>query len=215
MLAGFGFAGISVSDLWWLDLHRVGFSSGVQGSLIRAWNGGNERFVSPGGKFFDRRSFFFIVVSCDTGRSTPGFSAQRRRVGNDGSQRKRVLCMSCFKTQGLGVGLTLSACVAVGEPLPETSLLGRYGMTPEQLPAATQVQTSDETPPSLFQLKPETPVVDFRFGERTAPEEVGNITIDNMARRDYERCLRLHAELLAREAGQLAVQSVPANVRCE
>ncbi|WP_248799458.1 hypothetical protein [Pseudomonas sp. MWU13-2105] len=110
--------------------------------------------------------------------------------------------MSCFKTQGVGVGLTLSACVAVGEPLPESSLLGRYGVTPEQLPVVTQVQTPDEKSPSLFQLRPEVPLVDIHFGERTAPEEVGNITIDNMARRDYERCLRRHDELLLRESGR-------------
>ena len=123
--------------------------------------------------------------------------------------------MSCFKTHGVGVALTLSACVAVGEPLPESSLLERYGVTPDQLPVATQVETSDEKSPSLFQLTPEAPLVDIRLGGPSKLEEVGNITIDNMARRDYERCLRLHAELLARESGQLAVQSVPANVRCE
>jgi len=123
--------------------------------------------------------------------------------------------MSCFKTHGVGVALTLSACVAVGEPLPESSLLERYGVTPDQLPVATQVETSDEKSPSLFQLTPEAPLVDIRLGGPNKLEEVGNITIDNMARRDYERCLRLHAELLARESGQLAVQSVPANVRCE
>ncbi|WP_248747482.1 MULTISPECIES: hypothetical protein [unclassified Pseudomonas] len=123
--------------------------------------------------------------------------------------------MSCFKTHGVGVGLTLSACFAVGEPLPESSLLGRYGVTPDQLPAATQVEMSDGKSPSLFQLKPETPVVDIRFGERMAPEEVGNITIDNMARRDYERCLRLHAELLERKSDLPAVQSGRPNVQCE
>jgi len=123
--------------------------------------------------------------------------------------------MSCFKTHGVGVALTLSACVAVGEPLPESSLLERYGVTPDQLPVATQVETSDEKSPSLFQLTPEAPLVDIRLGGPNKLEEVGNITIDNMARRDYERCLRLHAELLVRESGQLAVQSVPANVRCE
>ncbi|WP_256350415.1 hypothetical protein [Pseudomonas gingeri] len=111
--------------------------------------------------------------------------------------------MSCFKSHGVGVGLTLSACVAMGEPLPESSLLDRYGVTPDQLPAATQVEKPDEKSPSLFQLKPEAPVVDIRFGERTAPEEVGNITIDNMARRDYERCLRLQGELLDRRKSGL------------
>ncbi|MBV6752808.1 hypothetical protein KV580_21030 [Pseudomonas chlororaphis] len=126
--------------------------------------------------------------------------------------------MSCFKTHGVGVGLTLSACIAVGEPLPENSLLGRYGVTPDQLPAATRVETSETSAgktPSLFQLKPEAPVVDIRFGERTAPEEVGNITIDNMARRDYERCLRLHAELLERKSGWPVVPSGQPNVQCE
>ena len=129
--------------------------------------------------------------------------------------------MSGFKTHGVGVGLTLSACVAVGETLPESSLLGRYGVTADQLPSATQVEisdVSDEKSPSLFQLKPEASLVeilDIRLGELRGPEEVGNITIDNMARRDYARCLRLHSELLARESGQLAVQSVPPNVRCE
>ncbi len=119
--------------------------------------------------------------------------------------------MSCFRTHGVGVGLTLSACVAVGEPLPESSLLGRYGVTPDQLPVATQMETSEasaEKSPSLFQLKPEAPLVDIRFGERTAPADVGNITIDNMARRDYERCLRLQGELLERDAGR-------PDVRCE
>ncbi|MGY2221455.1 hypothetical protein ACW9IK_02065 [Pseudomonas gingeri] len=114
--------------------------------------------------------------------------------------------MSCFKPHGVGVGLTLSACVAVGDPLPasslESTLLGRYGITPDQLPVATQVEVSDEKSPSLFQLKPKAPLVDVRFGERKGPEEVGNITIDNMARRDYERCLRLQGELLERESGR-------------
>lgn len=126
--------------------------------------------------------------------------------------------MSCFKTHGMGVGLTLSACVAVGEPLPESSLLGRYGVTPEQLPIATRAETSgvpDEKLPSLFQLKPEAPAVDIRFGERTAPEDMGNITIDHMARRDYERCVRLHSELLERKSGLPAVQSGQLNLQCE
>lgn len=126
--------------------------------------------------------------------------------------------MSCFKTHGVGVGLTLSACVAVGEPLPGSSLLERYGVTPDQLPVATQVQTpgvSDEKSPSLFQLKPEAPLVDIRIGERTELEEVGNITIDNMARRDYERCLRLHAELLERKSDLPTVQTGRPNGQCE
>ncbi|NWA26698.1 hypothetical protein HX870_23195 [Pseudomonas gingeri] len=108
--------------------------------------------------------------------------------------------MSCFKTHGVGVGLTLSACIAVGEPLPESSLLGRYGVTPEQLPAAADAPKAEQTPPSLFQLKPEAPLVSLRFSEQVPPESVGNITIDNMARRDHERCLRLQGELLKREA---------------
>ncbi|WP_191486245.1 hypothetical protein [Pseudomonas sp. FEN] len=122
--------------------------------------------------------------------------------------------MSCFKKHGVGVGLTLSACVVVGEPLPENSLLDRYGVTPEQLPVATQARTSDmsgEKSPSLFQLKPEVPLVDIldiRLGKRALPEEVGNITIGNMARRDYERCLRLHLELPRRESSR-------PNPRCE
>ncbi|NWD09784.1 hypothetical protein [Pseudomonas gingeri] len=119
--------------------------------------------------------------------------------------------MSCFKPHGVGVGLTLSACVAVGEPLPESSLLSRYGVTPEQLPVMTQVETSgvsEDTSSRLFQLKPEAPLVDVRIGERAPPEEVGNITIDNMARRDYERCLRLQGQLLERESRR-------PNPRCE
>ncbi|WP_273824838.1 MULTISPECIES: hypothetical protein [Pseudomonas] len=113
--------------------------------------------------------------------------------------------MSCFKAHGMGVGLTLSACVALGEPLPESSLLDRYGMTVDDLPAATVTQAPKaavEEPASLFQLQPEPPLVDIRLGEQKALESVGNITIDNMLRRDQEHCLRLLGQSLERDPGR-------------
>ncbi|SEI09278.1 hypothetical protein NLK61_09195 [Pseudomonas fuscovaginae UPB0736] len=113
--------------------------------------------------------------------------------------------MSCFKAHGMGVGLTLSACVAMGEPLPESSLLGRFGMTVDDLPAAAVPEpsrTAVEEPVSRFQLQPELPVVDIRFSERTEPESVGNISIDNMRRRDQEHCLRLLEQSVERDPGR-------------
>lgn len=111
--------------------------------------------------------------------------------------------MSCFKTHGMGVGLTLSACVAMGEPLPESSLLSRYGMTVEDLPAAVVQEPSKEpteAPASLFQLQPEPPLVDIRIGERTEAQSVGNISIDNMIKRDQQHCQRLLEQALERDS---------------
>ncbi|WP_212810144.1 hypothetical protein [Pseudomonas sp. Ost2] len=122
--------------------------------------------------------------------------------------------MSCFKPHGVGVGLTLSACVAVGDPLPASFLVERYGL----LPIPTQAVASpapDEKSPRRFHLQPEAPPVVLRFGGRTTSGDVGNITIDNMARRDYQHCRRLRGEFLERKFGRTAVQSVQLNFQCE
>lgn len=111
--------------------------------------------------------------------------------------------MSCFKAHGMGVGLTLSACVAMGEPLPESSLLSRYGMTVEDLPTVAVKEPARkpaEEPPSLFKLQPELPAVNIRFEERSPPESVGNISIDNMIRRDQQHCQRLLEQALERDS---------------
>nr|WP_225929969.1 MULTISPECIES: hypothetical protein [Pseudomonas] len=86
--------------------------------------------------------------------------------------------------------------------LPHSSILSRYGVSTDQLPAPAH---TDEEPPveekSRFHIEPEQPFVTIRLGDGKQPETTGNLSIDRMAQQDRERCQRLQGEV-ARRGGQ-------------
>jgi len=88
---------------------------------------------------------------------------------------------------------------AVAEELPHSSILKRYGVTPDQLPAAAPSTADEPEPPaSLFRIEPEQPWATVRLGDGKKPEMTGNISIDNAEARERERCQRVLGELQKR-----------------
>ncbi|MFW9082502.1 hypothetical protein ACOI9X_24980 [Pseudomonas sp. P2757] len=86
--------------------------------------------------------------------------------------------------------------------LPHSSILSRYGVTTDQLPAPAK---TDKVKPveekSRFQIQPEQPFVTIRLGDGKQPQTTGNLSIDRMAQQDLERCKRMQGEV-ARRGGQ-------------
>ncbi|MGB5827652.1 MAG: hypothetical protein WBH22_14560 [Pseudomonas mandelii] len=105
--------------------------------------------------------------------------------------------MSNSKKHLIGLALALLSGSAAAE-LPHSSILSRYGMTPDQLPTPAPSEPADpQVEKSRFQLQPEEPFVTFRSGEKQ-PEMTGNISIDHAMQQDYERCQKIHEELRRR-----------------
>lgn len=101
--------------------------------------------------------------------------------------------MSNSKKHLIGLALALLSGSAAAE-LPHDSILGRYGMTPDQLPTPVSPEAVDpQEEKSRFQLQPEEPFVTFRSEEKQ-PEITGNISIDHAMQQDYERCQKIHEE---------------------
>ncbi|BBP70718.1 hypothetical protein PHLH6_27220 [Pseudomonas sp. Seg1] len=98
-------------------------------------------------------------------------------------------------------GLALLSANASAD-LPQSSILSRYGITPEQLPSPTKSEVIEPVEEkSRFQIQPEQPFVTIRLGDGKQPQTTGNLSIDRMAQQDYERCQRLQGEV-ARRGGQ-------------
>ncbi len=96
------------------------------------------------------------------------------------------------------VGLALCSANAWAD-LPQSSILSRYGITTDQLPAPAKAEvTAPVEEKSRFQIQPEQPFVTLRLGDGKQPQTTGNLSIDRMAQQDLERCQRLQGEVVKR-----------------
>jgi hypothetical protein len=96
------------------------------------------------------------------------------------------------------IGIVLSSS-ALAE-LPDPSILTRYGITTDQLPAARAGQSVEAAPPrSRFEIQPEKPGVSISLGVAKRPDATGNISIDHSMQQDHERCRRLQGDSLRRK----------------
>ncbi|MFJ2362325.1 hypothetical protein ACIPIN_01165 [Pseudomonas sp. NPDC087697] len=107
--------------------------------------------------------------------------------------------MSNSKSRAVAVALMILSASAMAEELPHGSILNRYGVTADQLPAPAKVeQTKPEPEKSRFQIQPEQPWVKLSLGDGKQPPVTGNISIDNATARDYERCQTIRGQMLQR-----------------
>lgn len=120
--------------------------------------------------------------------------------------------MSDNKRYAIGLALSLVAGGAWAEDVPQHSILNRYGVTPDQLPAAVPGAVIDEAEPaaSLFHIEPEQPWITASPSPRQQPEVTGNISIDNATAQEFERCQRARGELQKR--GQQSLISCDSSV---
>nr|WP_178076531.1 MULTISPECIES: hypothetical protein [Pseudomonas] len=106
--------------------------------------------------------------------------------------------MSNSKRIVWGLALAVLSASAAAD-LPHSSILSRYGMTPDELPKPPAIETKPVAEEkSLFQVQPEQPWATMRIGNGNLPEVTGNISIDNSVRQEYERCHKLRAEMIKR-----------------
>ncbi|WP_047336935.1 hypothetical protein [Pseudomonas protegens] len=107
--------------------------------------------------------------------------------------------MSNSKRYASGMVLALWVAMASAEELPHSSILKRYGVTPDQLPAGQPAPEVKEAPaPSRFHVQPEQPWAQVRLGDDKRPDTTGNISIDNAEARERERCQQVRNELSRR-----------------
>ena len=100
------------------------------------------------------------------------------------------------KMYSLGMFLLLAAAQASAQDLPNLSLLTRYGVTEDQLPAApTDLALSTEPTKSRFEVQPERPLIRLEKNGNLVSETTGNISIDNAAAQSQVQCARAYAEL--------------------
>jgi len=98
----------------------------------------------------------------------------------------------------IGLALALLSGSA-GAELPHSSILSRYGMTPDELPKPAAIETQAPVEEkSLFHIAPEQPWATVRFGDGKKPEVTGNISIDNSVQQEFDRCQKLRAEMIKR-----------------
>ncbi|AGL85001.1 hypothetical protein PFLCHA0_c32310 [Pseudomonas protegens CHA0] len=122
-------------------------------------------------------------------------TGRHSRYGND----RRVLTVSNSKRYASGVVLALWVAMASAEELPHSSILKRYGVTPDQLPAGQPApEVKEEPAPSRFHVQPEQPWAQVRLGDDKRPDTTGNISIDNAEARERERCQQVRNELSRR-----------------
>lgn len=72
---------------------------------------------------------------------------------------RRYVKVSHNKRCAIGLVLSLLAGTALADELPHNSILQRYGVTPEQLPAGAKlkVEPKQQPAPSRFHIAPEQP----------------------------------------------------------
>ena len=100
---------------------------------------------------------------------------------------------------GLGLFLLLAVGPASAQDLPNLSLLKRYGVTEDQLPAApADLALNIEPTNSRFEIKPERPLIRVEKNGDLVSETTGNISIDNAAAQGQVQCARALAELQRR-----------------
>lgn len=87
----------------------------------------------------------------------------------------------------------------MADELPQGSLLQRYGVTTDQLPAAKEPLPEEASPaPSLFPIEAEKPLVKFEFRDKSKPASTGNPSIDGINARDQQACERTRSAALER-----------------
>ncbi|MGZ0701306.1 hypothetical protein [Pseudomonas sp. L5B5] len=107
--------------------------------------------------------------------------------------------MSNSKRHASVLVLALWAVVASAEDLPPSSILKRYGVSPDQLPAGQPLPATEPlTTTSRFRLDPDLPSVQLRLGDGKAPDSTGNISIDNANAQERQRCRQVRDELVRR-----------------
>lgn len=96
----------------------------------------------------------------------------------------------------LGLFILLVIGHANAQDLPDHSLLKRYGVTEDQLPAApVDLALNAEPTKSRFEVKPERPLIRVEKNGDLVSETTGNISIDNAAAQGQVQCARAYAEL--------------------
>lgn len=99
-------------------------------------------------------------------------------------------------SRSLGLLLLLALGHANAQDLPNQSLLTRYGVTEDQLPAAPAAPVLDPEPTkSRFAIQPERPLIRVEKNGDLVSETTGNISIDNAAAQGQVQCARAYAEL--------------------
>ncbi len=102
---------------------------------------------------------------------------------------------------GLICGLVSSSALA---ELPDHSILTRYGITSDQLPAAQAGKPVEAPMPRpRFEVQPEKPWVSVSLGETRKPDATGNLSIDRSNQQEHERCLRLQGDSLRRKGAMI------------
>ncbi|KRU84758.1 hypothetical protein [Pseudomonas aeruginosa] len=97
------------------------------------------------------------------------------------------------------LALWLAMTGTLADELPDGSLLQRYGVAADQLPALTaepQPRKEKVEAPARFRLAPEQPLVTFGVKEPQDAEPTGNPSIDAMHERDRRLCRRVRQEAL-------------------
>ncbi|SFG68372.1 hypothetical protein [Pseudomonas sp. NFACC45] len=112
--------------------------------------------------------------------------------------------MSSKKSPIIGLMGALASAGALAE-LPDQSILTRYGITPEQLPAAERGKPFD-APSYLPRFEIQTPKswVSVGVDEAKRPDMTGNISIDRSTQLEYEHCLRMQERSLRRKGGKIS-----------
>ena len=111
----------------------------------------------------------------------------------------------------IGVITLALGSASVWADLPQSSILSRYGITSDQLPAPGKGETLEpDEQKSRFQIQPEQPFVTIRLGENKPPQTTGNLSIDRMDQQERQRCQRLQEELVKRGGSYLSCDgSIP------
>ncbi|CAH0290898.1 hypothetical protein [Pseudomonas brassicacearum] len=105
---------------------------------------------------------------------------------------------------GLIGGLVCSSALA---ELPDHSILTRYGMTSEQLPAAQAGKPVEAPAPRpRFEVQAEKPWASVSLGETRKPDTTGNLSIDRSNQQEHERCLRLQGDSLRRKGAMISCE---------
>lgn len=107
--------------------------------------------------------------------------------------------MSDNQRYGIGLALVLIAGSVMAEDLPQQSILKRYGVTPtSSRRCAGHRQASRARAEQPLSYRRGTALGERDSGEGKKPETTGNISIDNAAAREFERCQRVRGELQKR-----------------
>jgi hypothetical protein len=102
----------------------------------------------------------------------------------------------------IAAAICVLVCDSVMAELPEHSILNRYGITSEQLPAARTGEPVEPFPgKTRFEISAHRPWATLNLEEAVTPPVTGNISIDRALQQERARCLRLRDEARQRKSG--------------